>query len=203
MKTQVTVRILIFRLSPIHASVIYQFPWIRWIHWNPVLFRENSIASVRKWMIFCSTSRSLLLSIFLVADRFALVVALSFLCSNFRRLRGLKNGIVSFYDCRLNGQDTQKWWRHWNSTCYNRNNWIVVRIWKSWLLAIIYYSFDFVGSAFYLCRLTSSGFRSALFMCMCKMQRGMAMYGSLSTLYSYLARIQRHLPRSFLCHHAF
>ena len=29
----------IFKLKPIHASVIYQF---RWICWNPVQFRENS-----------------------------------------------------------------------------------------------------------------------------------------------------------------
>ena len=41
METQVTVRI--FKLSPIHASVIPQFPWIHWIHWNPVRFREHSI----------------------------------------------------------------------------------------------------------------------------------------------------------------
>ena len=40
MNTQVTVGI--FKLGPIHASVIYQFPWIRWIHWNSVLFREKS-----------------------------------------------------------------------------------------------------------------------------------------------------------------
>ena len=24
----------IFKLSPIYASVIYQFPWIRWIQWK-------------------------------------------------------------------------------------------------------------------------------------------------------------------------
>ena len=30
------------QLSPIHASVIYQIPWIRWIQWIPVPFRENS-----------------------------------------------------------------------------------------------------------------------------------------------------------------
>ena len=43
MKTHATVRI--FKFSPIHASVIYQFPWIRWIHWNPVLFSGNLIVS--------------------------------------------------------------------------------------------------------------------------------------------------------------
>ena len=40
-KTQVPERI--FKLSPIHASVIYQIPWIRWIHWISDLFGENSI----------------------------------------------------------------------------------------------------------------------------------------------------------------
>ena len=30
------------KLSLIHGSVIYQIPWIRWNHWIPVLFRENS-----------------------------------------------------------------------------------------------------------------------------------------------------------------
>ena len=29
------------KLTLVYASVIYQFPWICWIHWNPVLFREN------------------------------------------------------------------------------------------------------------------------------------------------------------------
>ena len=28
------VRGVVFKFSPIHASVIYQIPWIRWIHWN-------------------------------------------------------------------------------------------------------------------------------------------------------------------------
>ena len=32
----------IFKLSLIHASVIFQIPWIRWIHRTPVPFRENS-----------------------------------------------------------------------------------------------------------------------------------------------------------------
>ena len=32
----------IFKLSPIHASVIYQISWICWIHWIHVQFRENS-----------------------------------------------------------------------------------------------------------------------------------------------------------------
>ena len=40
------VRDRIFKLSPIHASVIYQIPWIRWIHWIPAPFRENSIVSM-------------------------------------------------------------------------------------------------------------------------------------------------------------
>ena len=35
------VRDRIFKLSSIHASVIYQIPWIRWIQWNPVVLREN------------------------------------------------------------------------------------------------------------------------------------------------------------------
>ena len=38
MKTHVRDRI--FKLSPIHALVIYQIPWIQWI---PVPFREKSI----------------------------------------------------------------------------------------------------------------------------------------------------------------
>ena len=37
------VRVRIFKLSPIHASVIYQF---HWIHWVPVLYRENSNVQV-------------------------------------------------------------------------------------------------------------------------------------------------------------
>ena len=37
------VRDRIFKLSAIHASVIYQIPWIQWI---PVPFRENSIATL-------------------------------------------------------------------------------------------------------------------------------------------------------------
>ena len=40
------------KLSLIHVSVIYQFPWIRWIHWNPVLFRENSNLC-EKLTVFC------------------------------------------------------------------------------------------------------------------------------------------------------
>ena len=28
--------------APSHASVIYQIPWIRWIHWISVPFTENS-----------------------------------------------------------------------------------------------------------------------------------------------------------------
>ena len=37
------VRDRIFKLNPIYASVIYQIPWIRWIQWIPVPFRENSV----------------------------------------------------------------------------------------------------------------------------------------------------------------
>ena len=36
------VRYRIFKLTPIHASVINQIPWICWIHWISVPFRENS-----------------------------------------------------------------------------------------------------------------------------------------------------------------
>ena len=39
-KTQVGERI--FKLSPIHASVIYQIPCVHWIHWISDPFRENS-----------------------------------------------------------------------------------------------------------------------------------------------------------------
>ena len=39
------VRDSIFKLSAIHASVTYQFSWIRWIQWSPLLFRENAIVS--------------------------------------------------------------------------------------------------------------------------------------------------------------
>ena len=39
-KTHVAERI--FKLSPIHAWVIYQIPRIRWIHWISDPFRENS-----------------------------------------------------------------------------------------------------------------------------------------------------------------
>ena len=38
----------IFKLSPIHASVIYPIPWICWIHWISHLFRENSINVIRE-----------------------------------------------------------------------------------------------------------------------------------------------------------
>ena len=31
----------ILKLTPIHASVIYQIQWIHWIHWISVSFREN------------------------------------------------------------------------------------------------------------------------------------------------------------------
>ena len=38
-KAQITKRI--FKLIPIHASVIYRIPWNHWIHWISVPFREN------------------------------------------------------------------------------------------------------------------------------------------------------------------
>ena len=41
------VRDRIFKLTPIHASVIYQIPWIRWIHWISIHFRGNS--NICKW----------------------------------------------------------------------------------------------------------------------------------------------------------
>ena len=41
------VRERIFKLSPIHALVIYQIPWIRWIHQISDPFRENSIEHYR------------------------------------------------------------------------------------------------------------------------------------------------------------
>ena len=44
-RTQVAKRT--FKLSPIHASVIYQIPSIRRIHWISDLFRENSIVPQR------------------------------------------------------------------------------------------------------------------------------------------------------------
>ena len=41
----------IFKLTPIHASVIYQIPWIRWIHWKFCPFRKNSIVNQENHMI--------------------------------------------------------------------------------------------------------------------------------------------------------
>ena len=35
----------IFKLTRIHASVIYPIPWIRWIHWISVQLMENSNVS--------------------------------------------------------------------------------------------------------------------------------------------------------------
>ena len=32
------------------------------------------------------------------------------------------NAILSFFDCRLSGRDTQRCWEHSNPTCYNRKN---------------------------------------------------------------------------------
>ena len=40
--SKTNVRDGIFKLSPIHASVICQILWIRWIQWIPVTFRKNS-----------------------------------------------------------------------------------------------------------------------------------------------------------------
>ena len=33
---------VILKLSPIHTSVIYQIPWIRWTQWSSASFRKNS-----------------------------------------------------------------------------------------------------------------------------------------------------------------
>ena len=38
----------IFKLSPIHASVIHQIPWNRWIYWISYPFKENSIVSYER-----------------------------------------------------------------------------------------------------------------------------------------------------------
>ena len=35
----------IFKLSSIHALVIFLIPWVRWIPWISIQFRENSIVS--------------------------------------------------------------------------------------------------------------------------------------------------------------
>ena len=40
------VRDRIFKLKPIHATVIYQ---IRWIQWIAVSFKENSIGATLEW----------------------------------------------------------------------------------------------------------------------------------------------------------
>ena len=40
-----------FKLTPMHASAIYQIPWIHWIHWISVPFLENSIVSDHGWKI--------------------------------------------------------------------------------------------------------------------------------------------------------
>ena len=46
------VRDRIFKLNPIQASVIYQIPWIRWIHWISDPFRENSIEISHLFFVF-------------------------------------------------------------------------------------------------------------------------------------------------------
>ena len=48
------------------------------------------------------------------------MVAFSFLAQNFGRWRGTMNSTLSFYECRLSGGDTQKWWGHSNPTCCNQ-----------------------------------------------------------------------------------
>ena len=40
--TTANLRDRIFKLIPYNASVIYQSPWLCWIHWIPIPFRENS-----------------------------------------------------------------------------------------------------------------------------------------------------------------
>ena len=44
--SQTHVRNRIFKMTPILASLIYQIPWIRWMQWIPVPFRENSIENI-------------------------------------------------------------------------------------------------------------------------------------------------------------
>ena len=43
----------------IHASVTYQMPWIRWIHWISLIFRENFQG---QFMDFCDTKLTLILT---------------------------------------------------------------------------------------------------------------------------------------------
>ena len=38
-----------FKLTPIHASVIYEIVWICWIHWIFVPFRGKSNENARSW----------------------------------------------------------------------------------------------------------------------------------------------------------
>ena len=49
--------------------------------------------------------------------RVTLVVAFGFLLQIFRRWHEPINCTFSFYECRLSGWDTQRWWGHSNPTC--------------------------------------------------------------------------------------
>ena len=44
--------------------------------------------------------------------RVTLVVAFGLLPQNFGWWQGPPNGTLSFYECRLSGEDTQRWWEH-------------------------------------------------------------------------------------------
>ena len=52
--------------------------------------------------------------------RVTLVDTFGFLPQNFGRWWGPMNGTFSFYECRLNGGDTQKWLGHSTPTCWNQ-----------------------------------------------------------------------------------
>ena len=49
-----------------------------------------------------------------------LVVAFAFLPRHFGKVMGPMKDILSYYECRLSGGDTQKWWKHSNPTCCNQ-----------------------------------------------------------------------------------
>ena len=52
--------------------------------------------------------------------RVTLVDTFGFLPQNFGRWWGPMNGTFSFYECRLNGGDTQKWLGHSIPSCWNQ-----------------------------------------------------------------------------------
>ena len=52
--------------------------------------------------------------------RVTLVVAFGFLPQNLGRCYEPMNGTLSFYECRLSGGDTMRWWGHSNPTCCNQ-----------------------------------------------------------------------------------